>query len=627
MRRLKLTLAVLALLALAAWGAIRLLGEPPKPPAARLPFVSEDLLADWDAIDLDLLSDQNLRIVREPGATTIRFGSNAQGQRFMFSDWVNADRLADLLLALRDSWREPLEGRPEDLLLQAGLDPPRYHLTLRRGSGAQKREEAFGFGNVDPTGHGILARCFTDGTVFRTGRQVANLLELNLSDWRSRSVFTIDPLGVSRIDLVRFHGADGKPEQITVVKEGPRTWRIEQPRSLRADPSACQSLAQQAYLLRIETFVAQEFKPEVSVPTRLPDDPDWSLQFSAEARVQELVVGAHLPDQGYACVLPGRNPTMVFTVKKETLDAILGVTADSLRPRRLFPRVEKTLVRLECREPGENGANGERAAPRWRVEREALHPRGAWKVKVPFEAKAHEGTGAGSLSQVVVELDRSEVVEFLPAGTPFRPEATIELSWRSDPILMNRQLELARDRERRRTLVRDPEQPGELFVLPERLGALIDLDLELYRDRTIFPGGRDALAKIESWRLARPGREPLEIARAKPDAPFDPVGATQRAHGVALESAANAFLGKSCVAYVRRRTVLADPSASDPFGTVAFELTLRSAEGVKETLVVSGASPAAQSPDGIYCRLRPRLPDDVWMVVPRPDLEELLRVP
>jgi len=618
--KLRTTLAVLAI-GLLAWLAIRLLGEPPQPPSARLPLVPADLVAEWDEIDLDLLSDQDLRILREPGAVTLRFGSDREGRRLLYSDPVDVDRLTALLQALRDSLREPLQGDPDDLL-RAGLDPPRFHLTIRRGSGDAKQEVALGFGNDDPTGRGVLARCYGDGTFFRTGPQVPNLLMLNLKDWRSKTVFGLDAMGVDRIDRVKYHGAGGEPELLTLEKEGPRSWRIVEPRSLMADATACQSLAQQATLLRVQTFVSQAFDPLTIQGTGLPENPRWSLQLSSGLRVLELEVGDHLAGQGYACRMRQRGrdgETTVFTVSREALDPILEATVDSLRPRRLFPRIESTLVALGCRE-----ADG--ATLRWSVEREGRHRSGAWMVRFPFEGRANDGKGTGSFAQVVVDLDRTEI-HFLPPETPFEREATLELAWRADPVLETRTLELARDRSGGRTLVRDARQPDELFAVPAKLGELIDLDLELHRDRTVFPREEAFRQRLVLWRLSAPGRETLEVVK-KGLAP-EASGTTPDSAVAALTSAASEVIGAVCAAYVRAGSALAVPGASDPFATVAFELTLGTHDGERareETLVVSGAPPDAQPPDGIYCRMRGRLPDDVWMIVPRAPLDALFRL-
>jgi hypothetical protein len=633
--KLRTTLAVLVI-GLLAWGVIKLMGEPPKSVAVRVPLVPEELVTGWKEIDLDLLSDQDLRLVREPGAVMLQFGSDANGNRLMYRDRADPDKVLQLLRALRDSFREPMRdgsgAELKDALLRAGLDPPRYHVAIRDGhdpKDGKTREVKLGFGNLDPTGQGILARCYDDGTMFRTSRDVTNLLDYNLRDWRDRTVFTLDPLAVTRIDVARFPREEGKEtELITVERQGNQSWRITQPRSLAADTNACQSLAQQASLLRIEQFVGQQITKEIREATRLPEDPEWSLQITAQPAIQALEIGNNLSGQGYACRMTQRDENLVFAVNKDALDAILHVTVDSLRPKRLFPRIESLLVGLKCL-----AADGKTV--RWFAEREGQNPRGAWLIKEPAAGKANEGKGAGSFGQVVVDVDRTEVVEFLPAETPFTPEATIALQWyvqRSpDPILATRALEVARDRDHHRTLVRDPQQPAELFAVGEKLGALLDLDLELYRDRAIFPKKEQFQPRLVHWRFEVPGdpSKTLEVVK-KGAAPPEAVGSTPTAASPRLQSAPAELLGSLCAGYVRAATVLSDPSRPeprDPFAKIAFQLTLGTPDGdriVDETLTVQGSGPDA--PEGLYCKLTPRLPDDVWMIVPRGVLEPLFRL-
>jgi hypothetical protein len=615
--KLRATLLVLLLIGAVAALAIWKLGKPPAPPSARVPLVPPELLASWEEIDLDLLSDQGCRLVREPGAIMIVFGSDAQGHRLLYRDPASRETVEKLLGALRDSWREPLQGSSEDLM-RAGLDPPRFHLTLRGGG----QECALGFGNDDPAGQGVLARSFTDSTVFRTGKQVPNLLEFNLADWRSRTVFPTDAAAVTRIDLTKFpeKGEEGEPATLSLVRESARGWRITEPRSLAADANACLALAQAVSLLRVNNYIAQKFTDMNRDGTHLPDHPSWNLQVSAGAALYELDVGAFLPGQGYACLMPQRGEETLFAVAKDALDPILATSVDSLRPRRFFPRVESRLVALACVRPD--------GVALWSAEREGRSTRGSWRFTEPFAARANEGKGESSFAQVVVDVDRVEVKEFLPAETPFEPEARIVLLYSEGAVALERSLEFARDPANARTLVRDPQQPGELFAVDAKLGALAGLDPQLHRDRAIFPPPKEFQLKVSRWKAESRGRE-YEVVRD--GAATKAVGSTPTSMEPLLTSATTELFGRQCNGYVRAATVLAAPGAQDPFAVApALVLTLGTRDGADEsleTLIVSGAPDSSQPADGgIYCKLLPRLPDDVWIIVPRPALEPLLRL-
>jgi hypothetical protein len=611
--KLRTTLAVL-LLGLLAWLAIRHLG-PTKPTApAQTPLVGEELLAQWDSIDLHLLSGSDLKILREPGKVEVQFGSDEKGVSLQYKDLAERPMVARLLDALRESRREPLTGSRDDLL-RAGLDPPRYRVVLH-GAGRQLELD---FGENDSGGSGILAVASDDPRVFRTGRAVADLLDHNLREWRKQTVFDLDPLAVSRIELVRYaDDPDQKPETIVVERQTePNTWRFVAPRSMPADPGACLSLAQQASLLRVDQFIHQVWDKPITDLTRLPDHPKYELTLTAGTVSQHVLVGALVPQRnwGFPVCMESRDPQLCFSVPQAGLEPIVSASVASLRPKRLFPHVESSLVALQVARPAAGDA---KPAVVWDVERENHHPRGAWKAHVPFEGKVNEGAGDASFAQVVVDVDRLEVEQFLPADPNFKPEGVLTLSWRTE---LERRLTLEFARDGKKTRARDPKQPDDLFVLSSRLGALLDLDLELYRDRQLFP--KDFAQKLVRWRLVVPDRAPIEVVRKEGALFPESAEGTDAKWSNELQGATGELLGAVAAGYARGKSVLAQSDAKDPFAAPQLELTLVTADG-EESWVVG--SDAAAAPAGLYCKVRGRLPDDVWVVVPRAAAQKLIEL-
>ncbi len=608
--KLRTTLAVVVL-GLLAWVAIKLLGDPPAPPAARAPLIEAALLNEWEQLDVMLLSGSQFRLERRPGGgVMIRFGSDGEdGLHLDFTDAADLDRTKELLQALRDGWREPLVGTADDQM-RAGVLAPRTAITVRGGG----REVSLRFGNDDPAGNGILAYDSTTQSLFRTGRQVANLFDANLKVWRDRAVFPFDPFGITEIELRRDPPDPELPaELITAVRGGGlRDWRLVQPRSLIADPEACRAIAQQCSLLRIQNFISQKWRKDVHDVSGLPDHPIFTLTLSAGDALVQVKIGKYMDGPGYPAVCEQRDPNLCFTIEKEGVERLLAVTVDSLRPRRLFPRMESMLVGLRC-----DLADG---TAKWRVEREALHPAGRWNIAVPFVGPANPARGSDSFGQVVADLDRVEVASFLPADTPFTPEARITLQWKADPVLPVASFEIARDGER--TLLRDPKQPSELFAVGPWLGTLIDLDLQRCRELVFWP--RDEWSpRLLHWRLVVAGRDTIEAIRPDTNTPVAAGPTTPPLAVPDLTSATEELLGKPCVRYVRASEVMATKDAVDPFRTLAFELWLDTVDRSERLLVSSGA----EAPEGgLYCKLSPRLPDDVWMVMPRAALERLLRL-
>ena len=197
-----------------------------------------------------------------------------------------------------------------------------------------------GFGIDDPAGAGVLARSAGEKQVFRTGAVVRDALKAaNRDQWRSRTVFGVDPIAVTSISIARFDPKDPKKnEYITVDREGGvQNWRLKEPRSLLADPQACASLAQQLSVMHVEHFLSQSLTgsspddEEVRKLTALPDRPLMTITVAAGPSAAVLSIGSYLQNQGYAAVLDRRNATCFAAKEDRPLPR-----SRSARPRRLF---------------------------------------------------------------------------------------------------------------------------------------------------------------------------------------------------------------------------------------------------------------------------------------------------
>jgi len=608
--RLRTTLIVLLLGLLAAL-AIWKLGPERRKAETRTPLAAPELLDRWDEIELHLYSDERFKLMREPGGgVSLRFGrERTGGPDFFYKDPADLDRVDMLVNAVRQSVREPLQGDSDDLL-RMGLDPPRCGVKIKTG----ERVLDLGFGIDDPAGAGVLARSAGEKQVFRTGAVVRDLLKAaNLDQWRSRTVFGVDPIAVTSISIARFDPKDpARNEYITVDREGGvQNWRLKEPRSLLADAQACASLAQQLSVMRVQNFLSQTLNgrspddEQVRKVTALPDRPLMTVTVAAGPHATVLSVGSYVQNQGYAAVLDRRGADTCFALRKEDVDPLLELKVDSLRPRRLFPRIETTLVGLTKGSPDEK-------VVAWRFARQGDVPAGKWEIVEPFHALANEGKGDGSFAQMIVELDRVEVLEFLdPKTTPFEPQALLELKYFSRPITREDKFQVALAGGR--ALVRDPSRPDELFAVKGKLAELLHLDKDLFRDRLVFPRQDEMSRKVLRWRFETKQGPVIEVYR--PDLNSTPVAeaGTDASMVPKLTPAAAALYGAACESYVRLKEV-----PGDPFAHPDFKLTLTTKEG-SETLTVG-----AGGTDVFYCRLSPRLPDDVVMVVRRALLQSLL---
>lgn len=605
--KLRTTLIVL-LIGVAAWLGIKLLGPTAKPAATRAPLVSMEYLAHWDEIELKLWSGERLKLVRQPGGgVKLRFGQESRtSEPFLYEDVAEPGRVETLLRAMNDSQREPLAGGADDLL-KVGLDPPRCYAILRVKG---QPDLNLGFGNDDPTG-GVLARSAGENQLFRTSAQVMNVLkDLNLDNWRLHTVFEFEPTTVTEIAITRFDPKDpAKNVYIDARRESAREWRLKQPAgkpSLMADAQACQSLAQQLHVMRIVSFISQKWTDEVTKATGLPDTPFLQVTVAEGPAALTLSVGSFI-NGAYSAYLQERRD-VCFSLKKEAIDPLVAMTVDSLRDRRLFPRIENFLIGLK-----ESTPDGGKTL--WSFGRQGESPRGRWEIREPFHAFAHEGKGSGSFAQTVVDLDNVAVEEFLDPATPFTPEALLELKWRNDQITPICLLAVARAGERTLVKVLKPERPDELFAVSGKLAAILGLDPQLFRDRAIFPGDKAFAARVIRWKLTAPGGFALEAERKELTLPARAVEGTDEKSVPPLTSAASSLFGTPCEGYARAKDV-----AGAPFAKETLRLTIGTKDG-EETLIVG-----AEESNAFWCRLTPRQPDDVLMRVARERLAELLRL-
>jgi len=610
--KLRTTLIVL-LIGVAAWFGIQWLGPTKVTPETRPLLVPKELLDQWDEIEMKLWSGERQKLVKEPGAVMLRFGQETRtGDPFVYRDPADPTRVAALLKALIESRREPLAGTGPDDLIRLGLDPPRCYVILRAQG---KADLNLGFGNDDPTGGGVLAHAAGEAGIFRTGGQVMSVLKSwNQVDWRSRTVFGLEPTGVTEIAVTRFDPTNpAKNVYIDARRESAREWRLKQPGSkpsLMADAQACQDLAQRLSVMRVASFISQKFDETVRKVTGLPDLPFMQVTVASGPTAFTLDVGNYLGgNNGYAALMPARGAETCFVLKKEEIEPLVTLTADSLRDRRLYPRIENYLIGLKRTTP-------DGATTAWSFGRQGESPRGRWEIRAPFHALAHEGKGSGCFAQIVADLDNKVAVEeFLDPATPFTPEAILELAWRNEQVLDGRTLAVARAGERTLVKVLKPPRPDELFAVSGVLADILALDPELYRDRAVFPGDKAFAARVVHWKLTAPGGFVLEAKRDDLKSTPQPVGGTDVKKVPTLTAAAGTLFGTPCNGYVHAKSV-----AGDPFAKETLRLVVGTQEG-EETLIVG-----SEESNVFYCRVTPRQPDDVLMLLPREKLEELLRL-
>ncbi len=602
----RLTTLILAVLAIGAFFYIRTLGDPPVETAVAEPLIPEEILAGVQEIECMLFSREVLKLEREPGGHFImRFGRNSRGEQWLYQDEVRQALVAQLLRALEDSTRTlTLEGEPtEDDLLRTQLEPAKYWIAVR----SEQAECRIHFGSDVPGTFDIYARVEGENSLFQTGRQVPNILEYNVQDWRETQVFDFDPLTVNEVEVVRYQG-DEEPEVLVAVREGSRNWRIHEPRILQADSGTLQSLVHQACNLQIVRFLGQDLlNPKLSEMTGIPDSPRGYVLLKSGAFAQTLEVGFKYDDEETAARLLDRDENLTLALDAEALQRVFEVDFESLRSRVFTPAIESTTVMLEAKSPSGD--------TQWHAERTGLHPRGDWSFTVPFERSVHEGVAPHSWPQVVAEFDRLEIQEFLGPDYPFEPEIVLTVQWLAGQIRRDLSLEVMREGDR--VLARASDQAGEVVVAQDKLRDIAFLDPRLHQDRLVLPAHDEYLPKATKFLFEPTDGRTIHLKK-KPGA--NPPEAVLDTHdeGALLTSAVSNLYGYPAV------ELLPEESVSDSgFDSSRFRLTLASrpkeSQPDQEVVITVGG----EGPRGFYCRVEPTFPG-LLVVIERNRLQDLL---
>ena len=615
---LRTTMTLLLVLGLAA-GAAWFLRDGDEPAEnVRQPLVPDELLADLEWIEFQLLSGEVMKLVRESGNHFVmEFGRRPGGDQLLYRDWIDPVRRDQLLQAITSMWREAMEGEADDdNLLRLGLSRPRYRLKAR-GAG---REVEIRFGADDPSTEGVLmAHQVGQSSIFRTGRQLGNVLELNLENFRDRRVFTLDPRTLDEIDILVQSDTSGDPEagleahRVRAVRDRMGRFRVEAESGsgdLRADESKVRGLAQRLTALQVISFKAQDFSNEdLSRLTGFPDHSCATISLRSGDVVQVLDVGLELNDDQVSARSLFRDPECTTTVDAHEIRRILATSTDDLRWKRLTPAIESSLVALRSSAlpPGE----ARRVA--WEIRRRGDHPRGEWEWHEPFAAPANELAGDRSWPQVVVELDRYEIEDFLdPDEEEFRATRVLDLYWKSGEIIVDLELSLLDDGER--ILGRASDRPGELFLLPRGLWDLAGLEPVEYRDPRIWPDDKTVENRIRRYRLSARGGLHAELVKERGRG-AEPLPGTDSEWTTRLTSMVHGYLFGCTAERVLPASGVVDAGLEEPL----FEVELEIEDG--EPLRVRVGAP--YDDQSFYAEVSPGF-DGMITVLPRSRLEEFL---
>ena len=87
--------------------------------------------------------------------------------------------------------------------------------------------------------------------------------------------------------------------------------------------------------------------------------------------------------------------------------------------------------------------------------------------------------------------------EFLPPDEDFQAVFELDLVWKSSRILRSLTAELRPDGDT--VILRDKDQPAELYRVPRSVLDIAELPMELFQDRMIFPLGDEFRPTLSRW--------------------------------------------------------------------------------------------------------------------------------
>ena len=291
------------------------------------------------------------------------------------------------------------------------LAPPRAVLEIEQDIAGQRVRNRLELGAVDLDGqHGFVN---VDGTVVRTLRSLDSILDRDVPDWRSRSLFS----GITPYSVTEVHRrgsialGDEEPRDLTLDMVDDGGWRATAPWRAQLDPGAVGLLITSALYLRTTSF--SDDAPTDLVHYGLEPAP---LTFSftlADSRVKTLRLGP-APDGGdWFCVVEG--VPHIYRVSAEAV-LLLVSPLDVLVSRDVLRVVRDRLSGVRFASAGRE-VHLEPIARGWVVS--GTTDAGVELVQEPADRARVE--------DLLGELEQQRVLQFLP-DVPF-PEGPAQGLW------------------------------------------------------------------------------------------------------------------------------------------------------------------------------------------------------
>ncbi len=259
------------------------------------------------------------------------------------ADQTEADGILSTIEVLES--KRKIES-PDDRKL--GLDPARLRLEIGQGDKAV----TILFGDDDHTGKNVFARV--------AGRKEAHLvpsyaftrLDRKPSDFRDKSLFTVDRWQVQRISIAAPGEAGGAKPLVSFKKDGDR-WALDAPDSDLADRQKVEDLLGAAQGTKAREFpfespdgaalAASGLKPPRFVVTLDGGETGGGAQ--------SLEIGGQVPDEKTAYYAKRSDRPDIVKIDKALVEA-LSLDPEPWRSKTLYPFVRDRATAIDIRKPG-----------------------------------------------------------------------------------------------------------------------------------------------------------------------------------------------------------------------------------------------------------------------------------
>lgn len=234
---------------------------------------------------------------------------------------------------------------PSAVLSQLGLDPPRVEWTLVEEIGEEQLVHRLLIGDPDPSGSRVYV--LQDGELLLTTRALANTLNKDFEDFRSRRISEIDPAHVDEVyrsGSIQF-SMDELPAdlELSALRDG-GAWRALRPHECALDPMDLSLLIVGASRLSFDQYVEE---PDVNLDAYGLERPAMRIELRSSLGSREvLFIGQ--PEIGGAWFCAREGAPDIYRLSSRDA-VILAYPFEAMIDRRLVRVIpdEVLAVRLE----------------------------------------------------------------------------------------------------------------------------------------------------------------------------------------------------------------------------------------------------------------------------------------